>query len=237
MDNGRSNKVTRLLLHQAIMDIDRNGLAPSKHFSWFKKYSCRAVDAGHFVPVLARSSVSRHSWQQPPMAGRLPLINSHNKAVMKNQRGRTTNASPSDQSQAKQQGNEAVSKRRRVQPQDDGPRSQPQPLTSAAPSMFAHIQILDPWTGPSSSLGHTDFGIESAAFPTMPSLTPVSTSYLDNAILAVQAQAALELPLDPTLLLDAAGGDGTGHGNNAENENDAWTSFLHSGDFDSSGWA
>lgn len=85
MDNGRSNKVTRLLLHQAIMDVDRNGLATAKHFSWFKRYSNRAVDAGHYVPVLARSAVSRHSWMQPPMAGRLPLINAHNTKVMKTQ--------------------------------------------------------------------------------------------------------------------------------------------------------
>ncbi|CAK7197451.1 hypothetical protein SEUCBS139899_000098 [Sporothrix eucalyptigena] len=85
MDNGRSNNVTRLLLHQAILDVDRNGLAPSKHFAWFKRYSNRAVDAGHYVPVLARSAVSRHSWMQPPMAGRLPLINDHNAKIMKTQ--------------------------------------------------------------------------------------------------------------------------------------------------------
>ncbi|KAL1901354.1 hypothetical protein Sste5346_001759 [Sporothrix stenoceras] len=85
MDNGRTNNVTRLLLHQAIMDVDRNGLTTAKHFSWFKRYANRAVDAGHYVPVLARSAVSRHSWQQPPMAGRLPLINKHNTKVMKSQ--------------------------------------------------------------------------------------------------------------------------------------------------------
>ncbi|ERS99756.1 hypothetical protein HMPREF1624_03120 [Sporothrix schenckii ATCC 58251] len=85
MDNGRANKVTRLLLHQAIMDIDRNGLATAKHFSWFARYSSRTVDEGHYVPVLARSAVSRHSWQQPPMAGRLPLINTHNTKIMKSQ--------------------------------------------------------------------------------------------------------------------------------------------------------
>lgn len=85
MDNGRTNNVTRLLLHQAILDIDRNGLATAKNFSWFKRYANRAVDAGHYVPVLARSAVSRHSWQQPPMAGRLPLINKHNTKVMKSQ--------------------------------------------------------------------------------------------------------------------------------------------------------
>ena len=85
MDNGRSNNVTRLLLHQAILDVDRNGLALSRHFAWFKRYSSRSVDAGHYVPVLARSVVSRHSWMQPPMAGRLPLINEHNAKIMRTQ--------------------------------------------------------------------------------------------------------------------------------------------------------
>ncbi|CAK7220361.1 hypothetical protein SBRCBS47491_004163 [Sporothrix bragantina] len=92
MDNGRSNNVTRLLLHQAILDVDRNGLALSKHFAWFKRYSNRAVDAGHYVPVLARSAVSRHSWMQPPMAGRLPLINDHNAKIMRTQQCCTAGA-------------------------------------------------------------------------------------------------------------------------------------------------
>lgn len=85
MDNGRGNSVTRLLLHQAILDIDSNGLTLSKHFSWFKRYSKREIDAGHYVPVLARSAVSRHTWVKAPMANWMPMINAHNTKVMKTQ--------------------------------------------------------------------------------------------------------------------------------------------------------
>lgn len=73
---GRQHKITRAFLHQAILDIERNGLTTSVKIPWFAKYANgENLMYTHNIPLLARSSVSRHSKIQPPLPGRLPLGN------------------------------------------------------------------------------------------------------------------------------------------------------------------
>ena len=70
---GREHQVTRSLLQQALLDIDRNRVPTAIKVPWFDSVAQATAPCGHNIPLLARSSVSSHSKIQPPLPGRLPL--------------------------------------------------------------------------------------------------------------------------------------------------------------------
>ncbi|KAI2466576.1 hypothetical protein F4781DRAFT_434250 [Annulohypoxylon bovei var. microspora] len=71
---GRSHSITRAFLLQVVVDIERNGI---QHIARLPRLDRISDDFGtkisHNIPLLARSSISRHSEVQPPLPGRLPL--------------------------------------------------------------------------------------------------------------------------------------------------------------------
>lgn len=72
---GKEHIITRSFLRQAVLDIQRNNIITDVEIPWFDKYAQEPTPCGHNIPLLARSSVSRHSRVQPPLPGRLPLNN------------------------------------------------------------------------------------------------------------------------------------------------------------------
>ncbi|KAG6022953.1 hypothetical protein E4U41_002119 [Claviceps citrina] len=72
---GRKHEITCAFLQQACLDIERNDLAGMLRFPVLSKY--RALldgsNVGSNIPLITRSSVSRHSKVTPVLPGRLPL--------------------------------------------------------------------------------------------------------------------------------------------------------------------
>lgn len=61
----RTHKITRAFLQQASLDIERNGLGVHVHVPALKKYRTAFSQQKSTVPVLARSSVTKHSGTEP----------------------------------------------------------------------------------------------------------------------------------------------------------------------------
>ncbi|KAI0887468.1 uncharacterized protein GGS22DRAFT_157229 [Annulohypoxylon maeteangense] len=73
---GRTHYITRAFLRQVVVDIERNGIKDIVKLSTLDNLNDEfKVQVSHNIPLLARSSVSRHSQVQPPLPGRLPLGN------------------------------------------------------------------------------------------------------------------------------------------------------------------
>ncbi|KAG5968154.1 hypothetical protein E4U58_001971 [Claviceps cyperi] len=73
---GRKHPITNAFLQQAFLDIERNDLARMLRFSTvdtFRRFFDGSV--GSVIPLITRSSVSRHSKVKPVLPGRLPLSN------------------------------------------------------------------------------------------------------------------------------------------------------------------
>ncbi|CAM1502897.1 Fc.00g076730.m01.CDS01 [Cosmosporella sp. VM-42] len=71
----RVHEITRAFLQQACLDVERNGLAASVRMPSLTKYRDVFGGANSNIPLLARSSVSKHTEVQPVLPGRLPLGN------------------------------------------------------------------------------------------------------------------------------------------------------------------
>ncbi|KAG6059423.1 hypothetical protein E4U17_006328 [Claviceps sp. LM77 group G4] len=73
---GRKHAITNAFLQQAFLDIERNDLARMLRFSTvdtFQRFFDGSV--GSVIPLITRSSISRHSKVTPVLPGRLPLNN------------------------------------------------------------------------------------------------------------------------------------------------------------------
>ncbi|KAL1842395.1 hypothetical protein VTJ49DRAFT_5354 [Mycothermus thermophilus] len=73
---GHQNMLTRAYLNQLLRDMDRIGISVSPDIMPNHKRSHRDEhhhDSGYSIPLVARSSSSRHTAMQPPLPGRLPL--------------------------------------------------------------------------------------------------------------------------------------------------------------------
>lgn len=73
---GRKHPITNAFLQQAFLDIERNDLARMLRFSTVDRFR-RFFDGsvGSVIPLITRSSVSRHTKVTPVLPGRLPLNN------------------------------------------------------------------------------------------------------------------------------------------------------------------
>lgn len=73
---GRNHSITRAFLRQVVVDIERNDLGNIVRLPRLDRLSGElGLQISHNIPLLARSSVSRHTQPQPPLPGRLPLGN------------------------------------------------------------------------------------------------------------------------------------------------------------------
>lgn len=70
---GRVHMVTTAFLQQACLDIERNGLTSSLKLPSLSKYRDLFGGPASSIPLLARSSISKHTEMSPPLPGRLPL--------------------------------------------------------------------------------------------------------------------------------------------------------------------
>lgn len=70
---GRIHMVTTAFLQQACLDIERNGLTSSLKLPSLAKYRDLFGGPASSIPLLARSSISKHTEMSPPLPGRLPL--------------------------------------------------------------------------------------------------------------------------------------------------------------------
>ncbi|KAI1105939.1 fungal-specific transcription factor domain-containing protein [Jackrogersella minutella] len=79
---GRDHTITRAFLRQVLVDIERNDL---RHLVRLSRLDSIVGDTrtqmSHNIPLLARSSISRHTQVQPPLPGRLPLGNPVGKII------------------------------------------------------------------------------------------------------------------------------------------------------------
>ncbi|KAG6117214.1 hypothetical protein E4U13_001248 [Claviceps humidiphila] len=73
---GRKHPITNAFLQQAFLDIERNDLGRMLRFSTVDRFR-RFFDGsvGSVIPLITRSSVSRHTKVTPVLPGRLPLNN------------------------------------------------------------------------------------------------------------------------------------------------------------------
>lgn len=71
----RHHKITNSFLQQACLDIERNGLGATVRISALSKYREFFGEYSTNIPLLARSSVSKHSTISPVLPGKLPLGN------------------------------------------------------------------------------------------------------------------------------------------------------------------
>lgn len=71
----RFHEITRAFLQQACLDIERNGLANSIQMPMLRKYREMWNSTDSSIPLIARSSISKHSEVMPVLPGRLPLNN------------------------------------------------------------------------------------------------------------------------------------------------------------------
>lgn len=74
----RHHKITNAFLQQAFLDIEHNGLSGVINIPWSPQKRDEWTSA---IPLLARSSVSRHTSVAPVLPGKLPLGNPMGKAV------------------------------------------------------------------------------------------------------------------------------------------------------------
>lgn len=72
---GRTHQITNAFLQQACLDIERNGLSSRIRFPALANYRAWFGDTASNIPLLARSSISRHSNISPILPGKLPLGN------------------------------------------------------------------------------------------------------------------------------------------------------------------
>ncbi|KAK1980854.1 hypothetical protein LZ30DRAFT_658598 [Colletotrichum cereale] len=72
---GRKHVITKAFLQQIFMDIERNGLAGIIDLPGLNNYKNLFGWTCSNIPLLARSSISKHTEMQPPLPGRLPLGN------------------------------------------------------------------------------------------------------------------------------------------------------------------
>ncbi|KAG5924364.1 hypothetical protein E4U42_004656 [Claviceps africana] len=79
---GRKHEITGAFLQQACLDIERNNLTTMLHFPTVQRHRhLFDGDVGFNIPVITRSSVSRHSKVTPVLPGRLPLSAPQGKIV------------------------------------------------------------------------------------------------------------------------------------------------------------
>jgi hypothetical protein len=71
----RDHMITRAFLQQVCLDIERNGLTTSVKIPNLGKYKHMFGTCSSNIPLLARSSISKHTEISPPLPGRLPLGN------------------------------------------------------------------------------------------------------------------------------------------------------------------
>lgn len=98
---GREHVITRAFLRQALLDLDRNNLTGPAQASGMRFPRNEIINAlsssSANIPLLARSSVSKHTSIQPPLPGRLPLnAPIGEKPLMKSCLGFDKNACPLD---------------------------------------------------------------------------------------------------------------------------------------------
>ncbi|KAF6839757.1 binuclear zinc transcription factor [Colletotrichum plurivorum] len=72
---GRKHLITQAFLQQVFMDVQRNGLSGVIDLPNLDNYKHTFGWTYSNIPLLARSSVSKHTEVQPPLPGRLPLGN------------------------------------------------------------------------------------------------------------------------------------------------------------------
>uniref|UniRef100_L2G9U7 Binuclear zinc transcription factor n=1 Tax=Colletotrichum fructicola (strain Nara gc5) TaxID=1213859 RepID=L2G9U7_COLFN len=72
---GRRHLITQAFLQQVFMDIQRNGLSGIIDVPSLNNYKNTFGWTCSNIPLLARSSISKHTEIQPPLPGRLPLGN------------------------------------------------------------------------------------------------------------------------------------------------------------------
>jgi len=173
---GREHQITKSFLQQALLDIERNRVPTTIKLPWFDQAAQALAPCGHNIPLLARSSVSRHSKIQPPLPGRLPLKNPIGNAF-----GRHTHdcclpapwnfassCSPSAAPVAAAGGDTSGNKRRRMQsPEAPGPSFS---SSSAAAAAAAH----DPDRPGGSGFGFSGASPHRRERPVSASPTPVS---------------------------------------------------------------
>ncbi|KAI5459956.1 hypothetical protein BGZ63DRAFT_360107 [Mariannaea sp. PMI_226] len=69
----RHHNITRAFLQQAYLDIERNGLSSSIRMPGLRKYRNPFGGTKSNIPMICRSSVSKHTDVSPILPGRLPL--------------------------------------------------------------------------------------------------------------------------------------------------------------------
>ena len=72
---GRQHLITRAFLQQVCLDVEANGVAPAIRMPRLSLYKNMFGMCRSNIPLLVRSSVSRHTEPQSPLPGRLPLGN------------------------------------------------------------------------------------------------------------------------------------------------------------------
>ncbi|KAK1674563.1 hypothetical protein BDP55DRAFT_612092, partial [Colletotrichum godetiae] len=72
---GRRHIITQAFLQQIFMDIERNGLSGVIDLPNLANYKNLFGWTSSNIPLLARTSISKHTEIQPPLPGRLPLGN------------------------------------------------------------------------------------------------------------------------------------------------------------------
>ncbi|GJC80708.1 citrinin biosynthesis transcriptional activator ctnR [Colletotrichum liriopes] len=72
---GRKHVITQAFLQQIFMDVERNGLSGIIDLPNLTNYKNLFGWTCSNIPLLARSSISKHTEIQPPLPGRLPLGN------------------------------------------------------------------------------------------------------------------------------------------------------------------
>lgn len=71
---GRDHEITKAFLRQVAVDIERNDIQHIVRLPHLDNLSEDfKTQISHNIPLVARSSISRHSQVQPPLPGRLPL--------------------------------------------------------------------------------------------------------------------------------------------------------------------
>lgn len=70
---GRNHEITCAFLQQACLDIERNSLTEVLKFPNLEKYRSIFGGATSNIPLITRSSISKHSKITPVLPGRLPL--------------------------------------------------------------------------------------------------------------------------------------------------------------------
>jgi hypothetical protein len=72
---GRQHLITRAFLQQVCLDVEANGVGPAIRMPRIDRYKHIFGTCQSQIPLLVRSSISRHTGPQSPLPGRLPLGN------------------------------------------------------------------------------------------------------------------------------------------------------------------